>query len=138
MRLESVLSECLLQWELILHHHFSGECNPVNWLIQTMRNLTNEYLNLNFVTTPKLTPLHSFFAEKVFILFDSFISVSLLHTMDYSLWIIRWCVLWMRTMDTTSKLFRYRYFAARPFGFKVFNQVGNRRYFQLVEKKCFA
>ena len=105
MRLESVLSECLLQWELILHHHFSGECNPVNWLIQTMRNLTNEYLNLNFVTTPKLTPLHSFFAEKVFILFDSFISVSLLHTMDYSLWIIFYglfasayygCVLWIQ------------------------------------------
>ena len=105
MRLESVLSECLLQWELILHHHFSGECNPVNWLIQTMRNLTNEYLNLNFVTTPKLTPLHSFFAEKVFILFDSFISVSLLHTMDYSLWIICYglfasayygCVLWIQ------------------------------------------
>ena len=105
MRLDSVLSECLLQWELILHHHFSGECNPVNWLIQTMRNLTNEYLNLNFVTTPKLTPLHSFFAEKVFILFDSFISVSLLHTMDYSLWIICYglfasayygCVLWIQ------------------------------------------
>ena len=105
MRLESVLSECLLQWELILHHHFSGECNPVNWLIQTMRNLTNEYLNLNFVTTPKLTPLHSFFAEKVFILFDSFISVSLLHTMDYSLWIFCYglfasayygCVLWIQ------------------------------------------
>ena len=105
MRLESVLSECLLQWELILHHHFSGECNPVNWLIQTMRNLTNEYLNLNFVTTPKLTPLHSFFAEKVFILFDSFLSVSLLHTMDYSLWIICYglfasayygCVLWIQ------------------------------------------
>ena len=105
MRLESVLSECLLQWELILHHHFSGECNPVNWLIQTMRNLTNEYLNLNFVTTPKLTPLYSFFAEKVFILFDSFISVSLLHTMDYSLWIICYglfasayygCVLWIQ------------------------------------------
>ena len=105
MRLESVLSECLLQWELILHHHFSGECNPVNWLIQTMRNLTNEYLNLNFVTTPKLTPLHSFFAEKVFILFDSFIFVSLLHTMDYSLWIICYglfasasygCVLWIQ------------------------------------------
>ena len=105
MRLESVLSECLLQWELILHHHFSGECNSVNWLIQTMRNLTNEYLNLNFVTTPKLTPLHSFFAEKVFILFDSFISVSLLHTMDYSLWIICYglfasayygCVLWIQ------------------------------------------
>ena len=105
MRLESVLSECLLQWELILHHHFSGECNPVNWLIQTMRNLTNEYLNLNFVTTRKLTPFHSFFAEKVFILFDSFISVSLLHTMDYSLWIICYglfasayygCVLWIQ------------------------------------------
>ena len=39
----------------------------------------------------------------------------------------------------TSKPFRYRYFAAYPFGFKVFNQIGTRWYFQLVEnKKCFA
>ena len=37
------------------------------------------------------------------------------------------------------KPFRYRYFAAYPFGFKVFNHIGNCRYFQLVEKKlCFA
>ena len=45
----------------------SGGCNPVNWLSQTRGNLTIEYLNLNFVTTPKLTPLNSFYAEKVFI-----------------------------------------------------------------------
>ena len=39
----------------------------------------------------------------------------------------------------TSKPFRYRYFAAYCFGFKVFNQIGTRRYFQLVENiKCFA
>ena len=38
-----------------------------------------------------------------------------------------------------SKPFRYRYFATYPFGFQVFNQIGARRYFQLVEKKkCFA
>ena len=43
----------------------SGGCDPVNWLSQTRRNLAIEYLNLNFVTTPKLTPLHSFYAEKV-------------------------------------------------------------------------
>ena len=43
----------------------NGGCDPVNWLSQTRRNLTIEYLNLNFVTTPKLTPLHSFYAEKV-------------------------------------------------------------------------
>ena len=43
----------------------SGGCDPVNWLSQTRRNLTIEYLNLNFVTTPKLTSLHSFYAEKV-------------------------------------------------------------------------
>ena len=45
----------------------NGGCNPVNWLSQTRRNLTIEYLNLNFVTTLKLTPLHSFYAEKAFI-----------------------------------------------------------------------
>ena len=91
-------------------------CNPVNWLNESWKNLTIEYLNLNFVTTPKLTPLHSFFAEKVFISCVWSIPVSLVRTM--------------------SKLFRYRYFAAYPFGFKVF-QIGNRRYFQLVgKKKC--
>ena len=82
---------------------------------QTRRNLKIEYLNLNFVTTPKLTPLHSFFAEKVFISCVWSIPVSLVRTM--------------------SKLFRYRYFAAYPFGFKVFNHIGNRWYLQLVEKK---
>ena len=50
----------------------SGGCNPVNWLNQTRINLTIEYLNMNFVTTGKLTPLHSIFAEKVFI---SYVSV---------------------------------------------------------------
>ena len=35
----------------------------------------------------------------------------------------------------TSKPFRYRYFAAYPFGFKVFNRISTRWYFQLVEKK---
>ena len=40
---------------------------------------------------------------------------------------------------TTSKLFGYQYFVGYLFGFKVFNQIGNLRYFQLVEeKKCFA
>ena len=56
--------------------------NPVNWLNQTRRNLAIDYLNLNFVTTPKLKPLHSFFAEKVFI---------------SCVWLIpiRQCVLWI-------------------------------------------
>ena len=31
--------------------------------------LTTGYLNLNFVATPKLTPLHSFYAPKVFTFF---------------------------------------------------------------------
>ena len=39
---------------------YSGGCSPVDWLSQTRRNLTIEYPNLNFVATPKLTPLHSF------------------------------------------------------------------------------
>ena len=34
---------------------------------QTRRNLTIEYLNLSFVITAKLTPLHSFYAENVFV-----------------------------------------------------------------------
>ena len=46
----------------------SGGCNPINWLNQTRRNFSIKYLNLNFVTTPKLRGLHSFFLEKVFIL----------------------------------------------------------------------
>ena len=99
----------------------SGGRNPVNWLNQTRRNLTTEYLNLNIVTTPELTLLHLFFAEKVFISCAWLITVSLVRAMD--------------SERTTSKLFWYRYFAAYPFGFKVFNQIGNRQYFQLVEKK---
>ena len=76
-------------------------------------------LNLNFVTTPKLIPLHSFFAKKVFIICVWLIPASL------------GC--------TTSKLFWYQYSAAYPFQFKVFNQIGDRPYFQLVEtKKYFA
>ena len=54
----------------------SGGCNPVNWLSQTTRNLIIEYLNLNFVTTPKLTPLHSIhFMRKrfLFLFFNIFI-----------------------------------------------------------------
>ena len=60
----------------------SGGCNPINWLNQTRINLTIEYLNLNFVTTPKLTALHSFFAEKVFISCVWLTHVSLVRTMD--------------------------------------------------------
>ena len=86
---------------------------------QTRRNLAIEYLNSNFVTTSKLTLLHSFFCGKGFYFFR------LAHSRFTSAY--------------TSKSFRYRYFAAYPFGFKVFNQIGIRRYFQLVEKKkCFA
>ena len=47
----------------------SSGCNPVNCLSQTRRNLTTEHLNLNFVTTPKLKPLHSSYAGKVFIFY---------------------------------------------------------------------
>ena len=57
----------------------SGGCNTVNWLSQTRRNLTIEYLNLNFVTTPKLTPLHSFYVEKVFVSCVWLVSVSQVH-----------------------------------------------------------
>ena len=51
------------------------------------------------------------------------------------------CSLPFRTVPIayTSKPFRYRYFATYRFGFKIFNQIGTRWYFQLVEKKkCFA
>ena len=43
-----------------------GGCNSANWLIQTRRNLAIEYLNLNFVATPKLTSLH-YFKRKSFL-----------------------------------------------------------------------
>ena len=40
---------------------------------------------------------------------------------------------------TTSKPPWYRYFAGKPFGFKVFDQIGSHQYSQLDEKKkCFA
>ena len=78
---------------------------------QTRGNLTIEYLNLNFVTTPKLTPLHSFYEKKVFI---------------SCVWLIP-----VSRVRTTPMPFRYRYFAAWPLGYKVFNETGNRRYFQL-------
>ena len=58
--------------------NFSGECDPVNWLSQTRRNLAIEYLNSNFVTTPKLTPLHYIhFVQKrfLFLAFGSFPSL---------------------------------------------------------------
>ena len=85
---------------------------------QTRRNLTIEYLNLNFVTTPKLTPVAFILCGK------GFYFLRLAHSRFASAY--------------TSKPFRYRYFAAYRFGFKVFNQIGTRRYFQLVEKKkCF-
>ena len=91
-----------------------GGCNPVNWLSQTRRNLTNEYLNLNFVAT-----FYSFYAEKGF--FFLRLAPSRLAS------------------AYTSKPFRYRYFVAYRLGFKVFNQIGTRWYFELVEnKKCFA
>ena len=61
---------------------YSGGCNPINWLNQTKRNLTIEYINLNFVTRPKLIPLHSFFAEKVFISCFWLIPVLLVGSMD--------------------------------------------------------
>ena len=60
----------------------SGGCNPVNWLSQTRGNLTIEYMNLNFVTTPKLTPLHSFF---FFLAFDSFSFRECVHFQAFSI-----------------------------------------------------
>ena len=35
-------------------YNFSGGCNPVNWLGQTRRNLTIEFLDLNFASRRKL------------------------------------------------------------------------------------
>ena len=102
--------------------HIIGGCNPFNWLSQTRRSLTIKYLNLNFVFTPKLTPLHS------------------IHFMQFSFgWLL--VLVWLLRLASayTSKPFRYRYFAVYPFRFKVFNQIGTRWYFQLVENKnCFA
>ena len=80
-----------------------------------VRNLTIEHLNINFVATRKLTPSHSFDAGKVFM---------------SCVWLIP-----VSRVRATSKPFRYQYFAAWPFKFKVFNHIGYRWYFQLVEKK---
>ena len=88
---------------------------------QTRRNLAIEFLNVNFVPTPKLTPLHSFhFMRKrfLFLAFGSFTFRECVHVQAFSIAI---------------------FFAAYPFGFKAFNQIGTRWYFQLVEnKKYFA
>ena len=95
----------------------SGGCNLVNWLSQTRRNLAIKYLNLNFVITPKWTPLHWFYTKKVL-----FLSVHSCFASAY-----------------TSKPFQYRYFVAYSFAFKVFNQIGTCRNFRLAEKKkCFV
>ena len=99
----------------IQQSYCSGGCNPVNWLNQTRRSLTIEHLNLNFVTTPKLTPFHLVYAEKGF----CFLRLAHFHFAS----------------GYTSKPFPYRYFAAYRFEFKVFNQVGTRWYFELVVKE---
>ena len=99
----------------------SGEWNPFNWLSQTRRNLTSEYLNLNFVTTPKLTPLHSIhfmWKRFLFLAFGSFPFRECVHFQAFSIPI---------------------FCSISFFGFKVFNQLGTRWYFQLVENKnCFS
>ena len=69
----------------------SGGCNPVNWLSQTRGNLTIEYMNLNFVTTPKLTPLHSFF----FLAFGSFPFRECVHFQAFSIPIFCSISLWI-------------------------------------------
>ena len=106
--------------------HFSGGCNPVNWLIKTRKNLIIEYLNLDFVTKVNLvinTIAFTFCGKGLYFF-------RLAHSRFASAYYGQ------RIM---SKLSRYRYFATYPFGFKVFNQIGNRRYFQQDEKKkCFA
>ena len=58
----------------------SGGWDPFNWLNRSRKNLTIDYLNLNFVTIPKLTPMHSFYAEKFFVSFVWLISVSRVRT----------------------------------------------------------
>ena len=75
-------SQSIFKSSLRLHYYTSGGCNLVNWLNQTRRNFTTEYLNLNFVTTPKLTPLRSSFAERVFLSCVWLIPVLLVRTMD--------------------------------------------------------
>ena len=58
----------------------SAGCELVNWLSQTRRNLRIGYLNLNIVTARKLTLLHSFYAEKVFVSCVWLITVSRVRT----------------------------------------------------------
>ena len=67
---------------------YSDGCNLVNWLSQTRRNLTIEYLNLNSVTTPKLTLLHSIhFMRKrfLFLAFGSFPFRECVHVQAFSI-----------------------------------------------------
>ena len=88
---------------------------------KTRRNLTIEYLNLNFGTTPKITPLHPihFMRKKfLFLAFGSFPIRECVHVQAFSIPI---------------------FCSISFFGFKVFNQLGTRWYFQLVENKnCFS
>ena len=94
----------------------SGGCIRVNWLSQTRKKLTIEYLNLNFVSTPKLTPLYSFYTEKGFFLaFGSF-----------PFWECVPCP----SLFGTDIL----HIASR---IKVFDQKADRRYFELVEIEIF-
>ena len=84
---------------------------------KTRRNLTIKYLNLNFVVTSKWTPVHWFYTKRFLFL--------LVHSCFANAY--------------TSKPFQYWYFVAYSFGFKVFNQIGACRNFQLAEKKkCFV
>ena len=82
-----------------------GGYNSFNQLNQTRRNLTFDYLNLNFVTTP----LHSYFAENTFISCFWLIPVSLVGIMDS----IR-----------RASFFETDIFQRILFGFNIFNQIG--------------
>ena len=92
----------------------SGGCNPINWLSQTRRNRTIEFCNYTKINTV------------AFILYGKgFCFLRLAHFCFASAY--------------ASKTLRYRYYAAYRFEFKVFNQIGTRRYFSPVKKKkCFA
>ena len=45
---------------------YSGGCNPINWLNQTRRNSTIEYLNLNFCNHTKINTVTFIFCGKGF------------------------------------------------------------------------
>ena len=67
-----VVADCWRSGDLVffngrLPSFASDECSPVNWLSQTRRNLTIQFLNLDFASNQKMNSVASIFCVEVFI-----------------------------------------------------------------------